>query len=255
MTSNQSRENDQDGRFRTTHWSVVLLSAQTQAPGSRTALADLCRLYWYPLYAFVRRRGYSPEDAQDLTQGFFLSLLERKSLRRVSPEKGKFRSFLLASLKNYLSDAFDRDNSAKRGGQIEFVALDFQDGEERYHDEQADDLSPEKVFDARWALILLSHAMGRLRKEYVSQDKTAIIDALQPFLDPTNSKRLPSYEDVADKLQVSLAGVKTLIHRLRRRYSEILREEVARTLTDTRAIDDEIHSLCEALIASEGRLS
>lgn len=255
MTSNQSRENDQDGRFRTTHWSVVLLSAQTQAPGSRTALADLCRLYWYPLYAFVRRRGYSPEDAQDLTQGFFLSLLERKSLRRVSPEKGKFRSFLLASLKNYLSDAFDRDNSAKRGGQIEFVALDFQDGEERYHDEQADDLSPEKVFDARWALILLSHAMGRLRKEYVSQDKTAIIDALQPFLDPTNSKRLPSYEDVADKLQVSLAGVKTLIHRLRRRYSEILREEVARTVNDTRAIDDEIHSLCEALIASEGRLS
>jgi len=255
MTSNQSRENDQDGRFRTTHWSVVLLSAQTQAPGSRTALADLCRLYWYPLYGFVRRRGYSPEDAQDLTQGFFLSLLERKSLRRVSPEKGKFRSFLLASLKNYLSDAFDRDNSAKRGGQIEFVALDFQDGEERYHDEQADDLSPEKVFDARWALILLSHAMGRLRKEYVSQDKTAIIDALQPFLDPTNSKRLPSYEDVADKLQVSLAGVKTLIHRLRRRYSEILREEVARTVTDTRAIDDEIHSLCEALIASEGRLS
>jgi RNA polymerase sigma-70 factor (ECF subfamily) len=255
MTSNQSRENDQDGRFRTTHWSVVLLSAQTQAPGSRTALADLCRLYWYPLYAFVRRRGYSPEDAQDLTQGFFLSLLERKSLRRVSPEKGKFRSFLLASLKNYLSDAFDRDNSAKRGGQIEFVALDFQDGEERYHDEQADDISPEKVFDARWALILLSHAMGRLRKEYVSQDKTAIIDALQPFLDPTNSKRLPSYEDVADKLQVSLAGVKTLIHRLRRRYSEILREEVARTVTDTRAIDDEIHSLCEALIASEGRLS
>jgi RNA polymerase sigma-70 factor (ECF subfamily) len=255
MTSNQSRENDQDGRFRTTHWSVVLLSAQTQAPGSRTALADLCRLYWYPLYAFVRRRGYSPEDAQDLTQGFFLSLLERKSLRRVSPEKGKFRSFLLASLKNYLSDAFDRDNSAKRGGQIEFVALDFHDGEERYHDEQANDLSPEKVFDARWALILLSHAMGRLRKEYVSQDKTAIIDALQPFLDPTNSKRLPSYEDVADKLQVSLAGVKTLIHRLRRRYSEILREEVARTVTDTRAIDDEIHSLCEALIASEGRLS
>jgi DNA-directed RNA polymerase specialized sigma24 family protein len=97
MTSDQSRENDQDGRFRTTHWSVVLLSAQTQAPGSRTALANLCRLYWYPLYAFVRRRGYSPEDAQDLTQGFFLSLLERKSLRRVSPEKGKFRSFLLVA--------------------------------------------------------------------------------------------------------------------------------------------------------------
>jgi RNA polymerase sigma-70 factor (ECF subfamily) len=255
MTSNESREIDRAGQFRTTHWSVVLRSAQTQVPGSRTALADLCQLYWYPLHAFVRRRGYSPEDAQDLTQGFFLSLLERKSLRRVSPEKGKFRSFLLASLKNYLSDAFDRDNSAKRGGQIEFVALDFQDCEERYHDERADDLSAEKVFDARWALTLLSHALGRLRQEYVSQEKTAIIDALQPFLDPTNSKQLPSYEEVADKLQASLGGVKTLIHRLRKRYSEILREEVAKTVTDARAVDEEIHSLCEALIAAEGKLS
>jgi RNA polymerase sigma factor (sigma-70 family) len=254
MTSKESRENDRAGQFRTTHWSVVLRSAQTQVPGSRTALAELCQLYWYPLYAFVRRRGYSPEDAQDLTQGFFLSLLERKSLRQVSPEKGKFRSFLLASLKNYLSDAFDRDNSAKRGGQFQFVALDFEDGEERYHGEQVDSLSPEKIFDARWALTLLNHAFGRLRQEYLSQNKIAIIDTLQPFLDPTNSKRLPSYEEVADQLQVSLAGVKTLIHRLRRRYSEILREEVARTVTDARSIDDEIHSLCEALIASEGRL-
>jgi RNA polymerase sigma factor (sigma-70 family) len=254
MNPNDRLADDDAGQFRTTHWSVVLLSAQTQVPGSRTALADLCRLYWYPLYAFVRRRGYSAEDAQDLTQGFFLSLLERKSLRQVGPEKGKFRSFLLASLKNYLSDAFDRDNSIKRGGQIEFVAFDFGTGEERYGEEHADFLTAEKIFDARWAITLLDHAIGRLRQEYAAQGKTATIEALQPFLDPGNSKRLPSYEEVAEKLQVSLGGVKTLIHRLRRRYSEISREEVARTVTDPQAIDEEIHALCEALIASEGRL-
>jgi len=115
-------------------------------------------------------------------------------------------------------------------------------------------LTAEKIFDARWALTLLSHAVERLRKEYASQGRTAIIDTLQPFLDSTNCKRLPSYEEVADQLQVSLAGVKTLIHRLRKRYSELLREEVARTVTDPQAIDEEIHALCEALIASEGRL-
>jgi RNA polymerase sigma factor (sigma-70 family) len=254
MKPNKSRASDDAGRFRTTHWSVVLLSAQTQVPGSQTALADLCRLYWYPLYAFVRRRGYNAEDAQDLTQGFFLSLLERNSLRQVGPEKGKFRSFLLASLKNYLSDAFDRDNSIKRGGRIEFVAFDFEGGEERYSEEHADFLTAEKVFDARWALTLLTHAIGRLRQEYASQGKAPIIEALQPFLDPSNSKRLPSYEEVAEKLQISLGGVKTLIHRLRKRYSEILREEVTRTVTDPQAVDEEIHALCEALIASEGRL-
>jgi RNA polymerase sigma factor (sigma-70 family) len=245
---------DDAGRFRTTHWSVVLLSAQTQVPGSRTAMADLCRLYWYPLYAFVRRRGYSAEDAQDLTQGFFLSLLERKSLRQVAPEKGKFRSFLLASLKNYLADAFDRENSIKRGGQIEFVTLDFESGEERYRGEPVDFLTAENVYDARWAMTLLDHAIGRLRQEYAAQGKAATIAALEPFLDPSNSKRLPTYEEVAEQLQVSLGGVKTLIHRLRKRYSELLREEVARTVTDPEAVDQEIHALCEALIAAEGRL-
>src|SRR6266481_2658097 len=152
--------------FRSTRWSVVLLSAQSKAPGSQAALAALCRLYWYPLYAFVRRRGYNPEDAQDLTQGFFFSMLERKSLRQVGRTRGKFRSFLLASLKNYLSDQFDRANSIKRGGHVEFVALDCGGGEERYRDDQIDFLTAEKVFDARWAMTLLNSTMERLQKEY-----------------------------------------------------------------------------------------
>jgi RNA polymerase sigma factor (sigma-70 family) len=254
MKPNESRRGDYGGQFRTTHWSVVLLSAQSQVSGSRKALAELCQLYWYPLYAFVRRRGYSAEDAQDLTQGFFLSLLERKSLRKVGPEKGRFRSFLLASLKNYLFDEFDRENSVKRGGQIEFVTLDFEDGEERYRLDAGDSLTAEKVFDARWAMTLLDHAISRLREEYALQGKTAIMDALRPFLDPINCKRLPSYDEVADKLQVNPGGIKTLIHRMRKRYNELLREEVARTVTDPQAVDDEIHALCEALIASQDRL-
>ena len=230
-------------------------SAQTQAPGSREALADLCRTYWYPLYTFVRCRGYSAEDAQDLTQGFFLSLLERESLRQVSPEKGSFRSFLLASLKHFLCDASDRENSVKRGGQIEFVALDFEGGEERYGEEAAISLTAETLFDARWALNLLEHGIERLRNEYALLGKTAILDVLHPFLDPVNCKHLPSYDEVAEKLQVSLGGVKTLIHRLRKRYYEFLREEVTRTMTDPLAVDQEIHALCEALIAWQGRLA
>jgi RNA polymerase sigma factor (sigma-70 family) len=244
----------QAGQFRTTNWSIVLLSAESQLPGSQSALADLCRLYWYPLYAFVRRRGYSAQDAEDLTQGFFLSLLERKSLRKADPEKGKFRSFLLASLKNYLIDAFDRTNSIKRGGHIEFVGLDLESGEERYLGETAGALNAESAFDARWAITLLTYVMGRLREEYVGQGKVALFNTLQAFLDPANNQELPTYEDVAKKLQMSLGGAKTLIHRFRKRHSEILREEVSRTVSDPATVDEEIHALCEALIASDGLL-
>jgi RNA polymerase sigma-70 factor (ECF subfamily) len=192
MNPNESVANAGAGQFRTTHWSVVLLSAQSELPGSQSALADLCQLYWCPLYAFVRRRGYSAEDAQDLTQGFFLNLLERKSFKRADREKGKFRTFLLASLQNYLVNEFERTNRIKRGGQIEFVGLDLEGGEERYLAEPAGTLTAESVFDARWAVTLLAHARNRLRDEYVSQGKVAIIDRLRPFLDPVNSKRLPS---------------------------------------------------------------
>ncbi|MFY9985714.1 MAG: sigma factor [Chthoniobacterales bacterium] len=254
MSRTESLAGVQAGEFRTTNWSAVLLSAQSQLPGSQSALADLCRLYWYPLYAFVRRRGYSAQDAEDSTQGFFLTLLERKSLRKVSPEKGKFRSFLLVSLKNYLNDAFDRTNSVKRGGHIEFVGIDLESGEERYLGETANTLNAESAFDARWALTLLTHVIDRLRVEYTSQGKKSLFDTLQPFLDPKNSKELPSYEEVARQLQGTLGGAKTLIHRFRKRHSEILREEVSRTVSDPATVDEEIHALCDALIASDGQL-
>jgi RNA polymerase sigma factor (sigma-70 family) len=238
----------------TTRWSAVLLSAQSQAPGSDQAREEFCRLYWYPLYAFIRRRGYNADDARDLTQGFFLFIFDHKALQRATPTKGKFRSFLLGSLKNYLSNEYQRENAIKRGGKIDFVSVDFSDGEDRYSREPTDSLTPEKIFDASWALTLLRRAIEQLKEEYSAQGKATVFETLRPFLDVSGQAAAPSYEIVAEKLGVSGAGVKTLIHRLRKRYSEILRESVAQTVADPGEIDDEIRSLCEALIASEGRL-
>jgi RNA polymerase sigma factor (sigma-70 family) len=242
-------------QFRTTCWSAVLLSAQSQAAGSDIAREELCRLYWYPLYAFVRKRGHNPEDAKDLTQGFFLSLFDRKSLDQVTPLKGKFRSFLLASLKNYLSVEFYRENRIKRGGKFEFVPLDFGSRDDRYSDVPSDALTPEKIFDARWALTLLDLAMDQLRAEYESRGKIAIFEALKPFLVFGDSQGLPTYEAVAEELQVSEGAVKTLIHRLRKRHGQILRVEVSRTVTDPDEVDDEIRALCVAVAAAEGLVS
>ena len=240
-------------RFRTTRWTAVLLSAQSQVSGSEEALAELCRIYWYPLYAFVRSRGYSPEDAQDLTQGFFLHLLDHKSLRQVSPLKGKFRSFLVASLQNYLSNEADRARCLKRGGNLEIIPLDAKLAEDRYRPGPVDSLTAEKIFDARWAMTLLDQAMSLLRTQYVTDGKTLTFETLKPLLDPVNKGAL-SYEQAASALQVSVGSVKTLIHRLRKEYTSLLREEVARTVCQPEEVDEEIHFLCEALIAAEGRL-
>ena len=233
----------------------MLLSAQSKAPGSEAALAELCRLYWYPLYAFVRYQGHAPHDAQDLTQSFFLHLLDHKALSHVNPLKGKFRSFLVASVQNFLSDEADRAARKKRGGDREFVRIDAESAEERYRFEPVDYLTAETIFDARWAMTVLREAMKQLRRQYAVEEKTSTLEILEPFLDPINNRELPSYHQVAIELHVSLSAVKTLIHRLRKQYTGLLREEVARTVSDPGEIDDEIHALCGALVASEGRLS
>ena len=241
---------DDAGRFHTTRWTEVLLSAQSHIPGSHAALAELCKTYWYPIYAFVRRRGHDPDNAQDMTQGFFLHLLEHKALARVDPLKGKFRSFLLASLENNLSDEADRARRLKRGGNIVIEPLDTKSAEYRYQKEPlVEVLTADKIFDARWAITLLDEVMTRLGKEYVAQGKTPIFETLKPFLDPFDNKVSLSYEQVANALRVSVGSVKTLIHRLRRRYTCLLREEVSRTVSNPRDIDEEIHALCEAVIA------
>jgi len=239
-------------RFQSTRWSVVLLSAHGQAPGCKEALADLCKVYWYPLYAFIRHRGYSPEDSQDLVQGFFLCLIEYKTLSRVDRSKGKFRSFLLASLQNYLSNEADRSHCLKRGGKAEFVHIDFEEAEDHYELEPIDKLTPEKIFDARWAIALLREVMNRLSREYMAQGKESTFRTLRAFLDPMNAKRLPPYEEVAAQLGVSIGSLKTQIHRLRKQYTATVREEIGRTLSDSADVETETHELCEAVIAAEG---
>src|SRR5215469_2008676 len=229
-------------------------AVQSQAQGGQSALAELCRLYWYPLYVFTRLSGHSPDDAQDLIQGFFLHLLEHRALTGVDRLEGKFRSFLLASLQNYLSDELDRARCLKREGNEEFVHLDTEDAEERYRLEPIEFLTAEKIFDARWAMTVLGEAMNQLRQEYATEGKASTFETLKVFLDPINSLTPHSYEEVAHQLQVSMGGVKTLIHRLRKRYTALLREEVGRTVCDPAELDEEIHALCEALVASEGRL-
>src|SRR5271166_1005295 len=225
---------DDPARFNTTRWSAVLVAAQSQLPGSQAALTELCRLYWYPLYAFARRRGYGPPDAQDLTQGFFLHLLERRALKHVQPLKGKFRSFLLASFQNFILDEVTRARCLKRGGNREFVFLDAEDAESRYRLEPADCLTAEKIYDAR--------------------EEMSRFDVLQGFVGVGKGKPPPSYEEVAKSLRVSVGAAKTLIHRFRNQYAAILREEIARTVTNPADIEQEIHALCEALVAAEGRL-
>ena len=240
--------------FHTTRWSTIAAAAERASPKNQEALAELCRQYWYPIYAFARRSGHDAHDSQDLTQSFFEYLLERNTLNQASPAKGRFRTFLLACFQNHLSHFQERARAVKRGGGFQILSLDGETAENRYWQEPADDLTAEKIFEARWAMTVLAEAMSRLSAEYASQGKTATFEALKSFLDPINTKTPQSYEQTSDGLGVSVGAVKTLIHRLRKRYTVLLREEVARTVLDSADIDEELRTLCDALIASEGRL-
>jgi RNA polymerase sigma-70 factor (ECF subfamily) len=207
------------------------------------------------LYAFVRRKGHSPHDAQDLIQGFFLHLLQQETLTRVDRRKGKFRSFLLACLQNYLSTESQRAGCLKRGGGCECVYIDLENAEGQYLTRgSADCLTPEQLFDAQWAMTLLGRALARLRKEYAARGKISTFELLKNFLDPRHGSL--SYQGVAKALGVNTGAVKTMASRLRSRHLTILRQEIARTVCDDpREIDQEIHALCNALIASEGRVA
>jgi RNA polymerase sigma factor (sigma-70 family) len=242
------------GLFRTTRWSLILGSIDIQTPGSKTALTDLCNLYWYPLYVFARRTGFDGPDAEDLTQSFFLYLLEKKSLGRVTPDKGRFRSFLLASFKNHISNVWRRDQAAKRGGNCQVVSMDLEKGEIEYTRGQVDDVTAEKIYDARWAITLLDRAKNRLFEEYVGNNKRRIYERLKSFLTSTDIEEANSYQKIGQELGITVAGVKTLVFRLRRRFAALLREEVGHTVADPSEIDAELHTLCEALVTAESRL-
>jgi RNA polymerase sigma-70 factor (ECF subfamily) len=213
--------------------------------GAREALAGLCRTYWYPLYAYLRRRGHQPAEAQDQTQAFFAHLLEGKRLHAADPERGRFRSFLLKSLQNFLSTERRRERAEKRGGGRVVLPLNFSQGEERYLREPADTDTPERLFERRWALTLLETTLARLRDEYHQSGRDELFAALQPHLHG-DADRLPLVE-LATPLGMSADAVKVAAHRLRRRYRDLLRQEIADTVDSPVDVDDELRRLMDSL--------
>jgi len=233
------------GQFATTHWSLVIAARDQAAPQAREALAALCRAYWYPLYAFVRRQGHSADQAQDLTQEFFARLLEKDFLQVVDRDKGKFRSFLLAACKHFLANEHDRASARKRGGDRAHVPIDLDAAEGRYSREPAHDLTPEKLFARRWALTLLDQVMAQLQEEFRRNDKGPLFDRLKECL--VGAKDTLSYDQIAGELGLSEGAVRVAVHRLRKRYRELLCEEIARTVHDPDQVEDEIRDLFTAL--------
>jgi len=232
-------------QFHTTRWTLVMACAHDQSQPGRAALAALCQTYWYPLYAFARRRGHSPPDAQDLTQGFFAHVLENRGLMTVAPCKGRFRSFLLVSLKHYLDNEWHKQRTLKRGGGKTFISWDELQPHDRELIEPSDQLTPEKLFDREWALTLLNRVMKQLEKECVAARKGELFYRLREHL--TGDGGGTPYQQIADELKMTEGAVKVAVHRLRRRFGELVREQIERTVEDPADIDDEIRELFAAL--------
>jgi RNA polymerase sigma factor (sigma-70 family) len=230
--------------FATTHWSVVL-AAQGESTEADAALEKLCRTYWWPLYGFVRREGYKPEEAQDLTQAFFARLLERRDLETVRQEKGRLRSYLLASLKNFLSKARHREMTVKRGEGRPLVSLEDLLARERTDQEPADKLSADRIYERRWALTLLEQVLARLRAEYDAADKLPLFDRLKELLAGESSQ--PSQAKIADELQMTENAVKQAFHRFRYRYRQLLHEEIAHTVAAPDDVEDELRHFMAVL--------
>lgn len=232
------------GRFATTHWSLILAARDDAEPGAGDALAALCRTYWYPLYAYIRRRGHRAEDAQDLTQEFFARLIEKPILAHVDQQKGKFRAFLLAACNHFLANEHDKRRAKKRGGGSTPISLDA-DAERRYLIEPADGRTPERLFERRWALTLLDHVLGRLRADYSRRGKERLFDELRASL--VGEQDAASYRQAARHLGLTEAAVKMTVHRLRQQYRTLLREEIGRTVESPEQIDEEVCALFAAL--------
>jgi RNA polymerase sigma-70 factor (ECF subfamily) len=232
-------------RFQTTNWSLVLAARGQQSADSRDALAWLCEAYWYPIYAFVRHKGHGAEDARDLTQGYFATLLEKGYLDDVQPEAGRFRSFLFASVSHFLANEHDRARTAKRGGGRVLESLDADAAEEKYRFEPVDHLTPEKVYEKQWALATLGRALARLEEEHASADATVRFQALRPYL--TGDDTAAAYRDLAPRLGLTEAAVRQAVRRLRKRYGELLRKEIGQTVAEPAAVDDELRHLLSAL--------
>jgi len=230
-------------QFPTTRWTLVVAAGDPQRKEARSALVSLCENYWYPLYAYLRRRGYSADQAQDLTQEFFVRVIEGRYLDRADPEKGRFRSFILTSLKFFVADEEDRDRAQKRGGGT-IEPLEFPSGEERYQREPAHDETPERIFERRWALSMLDRVVERLRKEFVQHGRPEHFERLKVFL--LGQSDAP-YTALAREMNTSEGALKVAIHRIRKRYRDLFRQEIADTVADPAEVESELRYLAAVL--------
>ena len=227
--------------FATTHWTVVLAAGQRSTPQSERALEELCRAYWFPLYAYVRRRGHIREDAEDLTQAFFARFLEKNYLAGLSAERGRFRAFLLASLKHFLANEWDKSQRQKRGGNITHLSLDWQTADTQFQVAATHEPSPDRAFDREWAVTLLARVIERLQAECMTEGRGKQFAELKIFL--TAGKGALSNADAARRLGMDETAVRVAVHRLRKRYRQLLRDEIAQTLADAADVDEEMRAL------------
>jgi RNA polymerase sigma-70 factor (ECF subfamily) len=240
-----SPKSAQAGWFPTTRWTTVLAISGSDSHLAEQALATLCQIYWYPLYAYARAQAHTPEAAEDLTQAFFVRLLERRDLHHADRQKGRFRSYLLAAFRHFLADEFDKTTALKRGGGQIFISIDAQTAEERFQLEPVDALSPDKIYERRWALTVLDEALTRLKADYDETGKTQLYCALEGLL--TRDGQQASYAAIGRRLGLSESAVKSALHRLRQRHRELIREEVAQTVGTSQEVDDEVRHLIAVL--------
>jgi RNA polymerase sigma factor (sigma-70 family) len=233
-------------RFAATRWSIVIAAGDRRAAtAARRAMGELARQYWFPLYAYLRRKGLAPPQAEDLVQGFFTRLLEKDALAAADRSRGKFRSFLLASLQNFLANEWDKAHAQKRGGTAAILAFDALDAETRYAAEPADEMTPERVFERRWALAVLDQVLTRLREEYAQRGQTAVFAALEAQV--LVGGDTVSHRQIAAQLGLTEGAAKVAAHRLRQRFRQLLRDEISQTVSDHALVDEELRQLLASL--------
>jgi DNA-directed RNA polymerase specialized sigma24 family protein len=238
-------ESAQPAGFPTTHWSRVAHAVNPAAPEAQAALAELCGAYWYPIYAFIRRKGNGPEQALDLTQGYFAHLIERGTVASADPTRGRFRSFLLADCRHFLAHERERDAAARRGGRLAVLSINARDAEGQYQLEPTHEQTPERLFDRDWALALLQGVVAQIRREYEASGRGASFEVLKVVLEAGSSQ--VSQADIAARLGTTEAAAQVAVHRLRKRYREALRATIAATVADIAEVDDELNALFAAL--------
>lgn len=242
MTSSKDLGMRGERRFRTTRWSLVANAAQGETESGRLALEELCQAYWFPVYAFARRQGSTPEAAADLAQSFFLHLLSGGALAAADPERGRFRTFLLAAFQNHCRNAYRAETAIKRGGQATVVSIDVEQGESRYRAEPADEETPDAVFEREWALALLDRVFGRLKREFEESGRGELFQVVSGRLTGATE---PTYREVGEQFGMTDTAVKVVVHRMRGRYRELLHDEVLQTVQGPEEVEDELARLFE----------